>query len=77
MNGIDAMEWTGAGLGVVGWLGVRSLNNHEAQLIGFSVWVASALILCLWAVHEKKRGVLAVNAINAAMSLSALVALVL
>lgn len=76
MNGIDAMEWTGAGLGVVGWLGVRSLDNHEAQLIGFSVWVVSAVILCLWAVHEQKRGVLAVNAINAAMTVSTLITLV-
>lgn len=76
MNGIDAMEWTGAGLGAVGWLGVRSLGNHSLQLIGFSVWAVSAAIICLWAYHEQKRGVLAVNAINAAMTVSTLITLV-
>lgn len=75
MNAVDSLEWTGAALGVAGWLGVRQIGNHEALLFGFSVWVISGAILCLWAVHEKKRGVVAVNAVNTIMAVSAMIAL--
>jgi hypothetical protein len=72
---IDKLEWTGASLGVAGWFGVRALGNHDAQLFGFSVWVISGIILVLWAHRENKKGVMAVNAVNVVMAVSALFAL--
>jgi hypothetical protein len=72
---VDPLEWTGAALGIAGWFGVRCLGNHAAQVFGFSIWVLSGVILCLWAFHEKKRGIILINAVNAVMALSTLIIL--
>ena len=67
------LEYTGAALGITGWLGVRQIGSPAAQQIGFLLWIAGALILIAWGYHTKARGIMAINAVNAAMAASALV----
>jgi len=38
-------EYSGAGLGIPGWLGVRQIGGISAQLPGFPVWIIGDLLL--------------------------------
>jgi hypothetical protein len=70
------LEYSGACLGIIGWLGVRQIGSHEAQLIGFLLWVIGGLILVAWGYHTKARGIMAINTVNTVMAASALMTLV-
>ncbi|ABS54965.1 hypothetical protein Mboo_0447 [Methanoregula boonei 6A8] len=69
------LEYSGAGLGMLGWLGVRQVGSIGAQEIGFIIWIASGLILIAWGYHTKARAIMAINAVNVIMAASALAAL--
>lgn len=69
------LEYSGAGLGIIGWLGVRQIGSIGAQQIGFAVWILGGLLLVAWGWHTKSRGIIAINAVNTVMAASALVAL--
>ena len=70
------LEYSGAGLGIIGWFGVRQIGSISAQQIGFLIWVIGGLILVAWGWHTKCRGIMAINAVNSVMAASALAALV-
>jgi hypothetical protein len=69
------LEYSGACLGIIGWLGVRQIGSYEAQQLGFLLWVAGGLILVAWGWHTNARGIMAINAVNTVMAASALMAL--
>jgi len=70
------LEYSGAGLGILGWLGVRQVTSIGAQELGFLVWIASGLILIAWGYHTRARAIILINAVNVIMAVSALAALV-
>ncbi|MFY9749229.1 MAG: hypothetical protein WAK75_05820 [Methanoregula sp.] len=70
------LEYSGAGLGILGWLGVREVGSAGAQEIGFIVWIASGLILIAWGYHTKAKAIMVINAVNVIMAASALAALI-
>jgi hypothetical protein len=70
------LEYSGAGLGIIGWLGVRQIGSHEAQQLGFLLWVVGGLVLVAWGWHTKARGIMAINTVNTVMAASALMAVV-
>ena len=69
------LEYAGAALGIIGWLGVRQIGSPEAQQVGFVLWVIGGLTLVAWGWHTKSRGIMAINAVNTVMAASALAAL--
>lgn len=69
------LEYSGAGLGIAGWLGVRQIGSTGAQELGFLVWIASGLILIAWGFHTRSRGIMLINAVNVVMAASAFAAL--
>ena len=69
------LEYSGACIGIIGWLGVRQIGSYEAQQLGFLLWVAGGLILVAWGWHTNARGIMAINAVNTVMAASALMAL--
>ncbi|HVP96805.1 hypothetical protein [Methanoregula sp.] len=69
------LEYSGAGLGILGWLGVRQVGSLGAQEIGFIVWIISGLVLIVWGYHTKARAIMVINVVNVIMAASALVAL--
>lgn len=69
------LEYAGAALSIIGWLGVRQIGSPEAQQLGFVLWVIGGLTLVAWGWHTKSRGIMAINAVNTVMAASALVAL--
>jgi hypothetical protein len=71
----SVLEYSGAGLGILGWLGVRQVGSIGAQEIGFIIWIASGLILIAWGYHTKARAIMVINAVNVIMAASALAAL--
>lgn len=70
------LEYAGAGLGIIGWLGVRQIGSLGAQQIGFLVWILGGLLLIAWGYHIKARAIMLINAVNVVMAASALMALV-
>lgn len=70
------LEYSGAGLGIIGWFGVRQIGSITAQQIGFLIWVAGGLLLVAWGWHTKSRGIVAINAVNTVMAASALATLI-
>jgi hypothetical protein len=70
------LEYSGAGPGILGWLGVRQIGSNSAQLFGFLVWIIGGLLLIAWGYHTKARAIMLINAVNVVMAASALVALV-
>jgi hypothetical protein len=68
------LEYAGALLGIIGWLGVRQIGSPQAQQIGFLLWVMGGLTLIAWGYHTKARGIMAINAVNVVMATSALMA---
>jgi hypothetical protein len=70
------LEYSGAGLGIIGWLGVRQIGSTGAQELGFFVWIVSGLILIAWGFHMKARGIMLINAVNVMMAASAFMAMV-
>jgi hypothetical protein len=70
------LEYAGAALGIIGWLGVRQIGSPQAQQLGFLLWVIGGLTLMAWGYHTKSRGIMAINAVNTVMAASALMALV-
>jgi hypothetical protein len=70
------LEYSGAGLGILGWLGVRQMGSLGAQQLGFLVWIIGGLLLIAWGYHTKARAIMLINAVNVVMAVSALVALV-
>jgi hypothetical protein len=73
---ITVLEYSGACLGILGWLGVRQIGSHGAQQLGFLLWMIGGLILVAWGYHTKARGIMAINTVNTVMAASALMALV-
>ena len=69
-----ALEYSGAGLGILGWLGVRQVGILWAQQIGFLIWIAGGLILVAWGYHTKARAIMLINGVNVVMAASALMA---
>ena len=73
---ISCLEYSGAGLGIAGWLGVRQIGSTGAQELGFLVWIASGLILIAWGFHTRSRGIMLINAVNVVMAASAFAVMV-
>jgi hypothetical protein len=69
------LEYAGAALGIIGWLGVRQIGSPDAQMIGFLLWVIGGATLVVWGYHTKARGIMVINLVNTAMAASALLAL--
>ena len=69
------LEYSGAGLGILGWLGVRQVGSIGAQEIGFLIWIVSGLVLIAWGYHMKARAIMLINVVNVLMAASALAAL--
>jgi len=67
------LEYSGAGLGILGWLGVRQVGIAWAQEVGFIVWIISGLTLVAWGYHKNARGVMLINGVNTVMAASALI----
>ena len=76
LNSLSLLEYAGASLGIVGWLGVRQIGSPGAQKIGFLVWIAGGLILIGWGYRTKARGIMLINAVNVIMAVSAFAALI-
>lgn len=70
------LEYSGAGLGIIGWLGVRQIRSIGAQQLGFIVWIIGGLLLIAWGYHTKARAIMLINAVNVMMAASALAALI-
>jgi hypothetical protein len=70
------LEYSGAFLGIAGWLGVRQIRSLGAQQLGFLVWIASGLILVAWGYHTRARAIMLTNAVNVVMAASALMTLI-
>jgi hypothetical protein len=70
------LEYSGAGLGIIGWFGVRQIGSISAQQIGFLIWVIGGLLLVAWGYHTGSRGIMTINCVNTVMAASALAALV-
>lgn len=68
------LEYAGAALGIIGWLGVRQIGSPQAQMIGFLLWVIGGVILVVWGYHTKARGIMVINIVNTAMAVSAFAA---
>ncbi|HVN74345.1 MAG TPA: hypothetical protein VMT44_07120 [Methanoregula sp.] len=69
------LEYTGAALGVLGWLGVRQIGSTGAEQVGFMVWIAGGILLIFWGYHTQARGIMVINAVNVVMAASAFAAL--
>ena len=69
------LEYAGAAIGIIGWLGVRQIGSIEAQQLGFILWVIGGAILVAWGYQTKARGIMAINTVNTVMAASALAAL--
>ena len=68
------LEYAGAALGIIGWLGVRQIGSPVAQQLGFTLWVLGGATLVVWGWHTKSRGIMAINVVNTVMAASALAA---
>lgn len=66
------LEYAGAALGIIGWLGVRQIGNPAAQQLGFVLWVIGGATLVAWGYYTKSRGIMMINMVNTAMAASAL-----
>jgi hypothetical protein len=64
------LEYSGAGLGILGWLGVRQIGSIGAQQLGFLVWIIGGLLLIIWGYHTKARAIMLINAVNVMMAAS-------
>lgn len=71
----SVLEYSGAVLGIHGWLGVRQAGSAGAQQLGFLAWITGGLVLIVWGYHTKARAIMLINGINVVMASSALVAL--
>ena len=70
------LEYAGAALGIIGWLGVRQIGSTDAQVLGFTLWVIGGMTLVLWGYYTKARGIMAINTVNTIMAASALAAVI-
>ncbi|NMB77587.1 MAG: hypothetical protein GYA23_00650 [Methanomicrobiales archaeon] len=68
------LEYAGAALGIIGWLGVRQIGSPAAQQVGFLLWVIGGVTLVAWGYHTRARGIMAINTVNTVMAASALAA---
>ena len=68
------LEYAGAALGIIGWLGVRQIGSPGAQMVGFLLWVIGGMTLVAWGYYTKARGIMVINLVNTAMAASALAA---
>jgi hypothetical protein len=50
------LEYSGAGLGIIGWLGVRQIGSITVRQLGFLVWTIGGLILIARGVPHKGPG---------------------
>ena len=66
------LEYAGAALGIIGWLGVRQIGSPAAQQLGFVLWLIGGATLVVWGYHTRSRGIMAINLVNTAMAASAL-----
>ena len=66
------LEYAGAALGIIGWLGVRQIGSPVAQQLGFVLLVIGGATLVVWGYHTKSRGIMAINGVNTVMAASAL-----
>ena len=73
---IPCLEYSGAALGIVGWLGVRQIGSTWAQELGFLIWIISGLILIAWGFRTHARGIMLINAVNVIMAASAFASMV-
>ena len=58
------LEYAGAALGIIGWLGVRQIGSPEAQMIGFLLWVIGGITLVAWGYYTKARGIMVINLVR-------------
>ena len=70
------LEYAGAALGIIGWLGVRQIGSPQAQMLGFLLWVIGGATLVLWGYYTKSGGIMVINLVNTAMAASALAAVI-
>lgn len=70
------LQWAGVLLALIGWLGVRQIQNLQAVSIGLSFWILSALLITLWGLRTGARGIALQNAVNFCFAVSALYPLV-
>jgi hypothetical protein len=50
------LEYSGAGLGIIVWLGVRQIGSIGSKQLGFLVWIIGGLLLVAWGVSHKSPG---------------------
>lgn len=72
----DKIEAAGVLLALVGWIGVRQIQNLQAVSIGLSLWILSALLITIWGLRTGARGIALQNAVNFCFAVSALYPLV-
>jgi hypothetical protein len=70
------LEYSGAGLGIIGWLGALQIGSVGARQPGFLVWIIGGLLFVAWGYHTRARAIMLINAVNVVMAASALAALI-
>lgn len=71
------LQWAGVLLALIGWIGVRQIQNLPAVSIGLSFWVISALLITVWGLRTGARGIALQNAVNFCFAVSALLPLIM
>ena len=71
------LQWIGVSLALIGWIGVRQIQNLEAVSIGLCFWVLSALLITVWGIRTGAKGIALQNAVNFCFAVSALYPLVI
>lgn len=74
---IDLMEWAGVLLALIGWLGVRQIQDLRMVSIGLSLWILSAMLITIWGIKTGARGIALQNAVNLCFAVSALLPLIM
>jgi hypothetical protein len=73
----DILEWAGVSLALIGWFGVRQIQDLRAVSIGLSFWILSAALITVWGLRTGARGIALQNAINFCFAVSALYPLIM
>lgn len=73
----DKIECAGVALALIGWLGVRQIQDLRMVSIGLSFWVLSALLITIWGLRTGARGIALQNAVNLCFAVSALYPLIM
>jgi hypothetical protein len=66
------LQWIGVSLALIGWIGVRQLENLEAVSIGLCFWIISAILITIWGIRTGARGIALQNFVNLCFAVSAL-----